>query len=209
MKTKLLFTTALIVLFSANVLSAANDLKQLTDTDIKENDAAMEKTIQPILEERSTTSTTVTTTTTSTTTTIKDIISTPEAEMSITDVKEVEIEPEKPKSIMQWFSKSKTLTITGRPLAYPNPMRGGGVTFQYTLTKDANIEIYIFSMSAEIIRRISCAAGQQGGSEQINKVYWDGLTNIGRNAANGIYWVNIVSKDDGIAIGKIRLTVFN
>lgn len=209
MKTKLLFITVLIVLFSANVLSAADDLRQLTETDITENDAELKKADQPILEERSTTSTTVTTTTTSTTTTLKDIISTPEAEMSKSDVLEVEEETAEPKPIMKWFTRNKALIITGRPLAFPNPMRGDGVTFQYTLTKDANIEIYIFSMSAEIIQRITCAAGQQGGSEQINKVYWDGLTNIGRNTANGIYWVNIVSKDDGKAIGKIRLTVFN
>ncbi|MEA3493727.1 MAG: hypothetical protein U9R38_05010 [Candidatus Margulisiibacteriota bacterium] len=110
---------------------------------------------------------------------------------------------------MKWFSKSKTLAIIDRPLAYPNPMQGNGTTFQYTLSKAANIEIYIFSPSAEIIKKIICPAGQPGGSSGKNKKSWDGQTNRGRYSANGILWVNIVSRDDGKAIGKMRLTVFN
>jgi flagellar hook assembly protein FlgD len=80
---------------------------------------------------------------------------------------------------------------------------------QYTLSKDADIDIYIFSGAAEMVKKISCPAGSVGGSAGLNKVKWDGTRDAGGTIGNGIYVATIVAKQEGKMLSKFKINVFD
>lgn len=101
------------------------------------------------------------------------------------------------------------LRVVGLPIAYPSPYDlRGEVTFQYTLSEDANIDLFIFNISAQIIKKFSFAKGRDGGVGQLNSVKWDGRDENGTAVPNGIYIVNIVAHDDLKVLQKLKLVVF-
>lgn len=114
--------------------------------------------------------------------------------------------------------ETATVTVTGgdlrildTPISYPspyNPSRGKLVTFQYTLSNDANIDLFIFDISGRIVKKISINAGEDGGSGQLNKVTWNGIAEQGTVAGSGVYLVNIVARDDKKVLSKIKLTIY-
>jgi hypothetical protein len=103
------------------------------------------------------------------------------------------------------------LKVLDTPLCYPspfNPEKDRIVTIQYTLSDDANIDIFILDIAAKVIKKISINEGQDGGAGQLNKVKWNGITDQGAVAANGVYLGNIVSRDENRVLGKFKLTVY-
>ncbi|MBU0672305.1 MAG: hypothetical protein KJ732_04665, partial [Candidatus Margulisbacteria bacterium] len=116
------------------------------------------------------------------------------------------------------IAQNVTVTVTKGPLrlldtpvSFPspfNPERDKKVTLQYTLSKDTNIDLIIMKESGEIVKRITIQAGQDGGVGQVNKVSWDGITNKGVAVGNGLYVVNIISRDDRKVLGRLKVTVF-
>ncbi len=109
--------------------------------------------------------------------------------------------------------KSGPVSIIGEPIAYPSPFSPtknmNGVEIQYTLSDDASIDIYIFSVSGEIVKKISCMAGFEGGSAGLNKVRWDGRMDAGGLVGNGIYVTTFVSKSEGKLLKKFKLNIFD
>ncbi|MEA3493728.1 MAG: hypothetical protein U9R38_05015 [Candidatus Margulisiibacteriota bacterium] len=104
------------------------------------------------------------------------------------------------------------LRIMKNPLSFPSPFspsKNQLVTIQYPLSEDANIKIIIFSQNTEIIKVMSFRKGEEGGAGQLNKVFWDGRTDRGRIAANGIYWANIIDADSNRPLAKLKIAVFN
>jgi hypothetical protein len=103
------------------------------------------------------------------------------------------------------------LRVTDTPLAFPspfNPSSGGEVILQYSLSQDADIDIFVVSSSAQIIKRFSLSSGQEGGQAGLNKVPWDGRSALGGIAANGIYLASIIDKREHKTLGKIKLVVY-
>ena len=103
------------------------------------------------------------------------------------------------------------LRIVGAPLVNPspfNPETNKEVTIQYTLSQDANIDIFIFNVAAEIVKKISIAKGEEGGLAQLNKVKWDGATEQGGVVGSGIYLGNLVARDELKILGKFKLVVY-
>jgi hypothetical protein len=103
------------------------------------------------------------------------------------------------------------LSVRDKLITYPspfNPRRDVFVTIQYTLNNDANVDIYIFSPSAEIIKKIPIQSGQEGGKAQLNKVQWDGMTDRGVKVSSGAYIVNVVDHDTGRPLVKTSLVVY-
>ena len=102
------------------------------------------------------------------------------------------------------------LKILDQPLCYPspfNPERDKTVTFQYTLSDNADIDLFVFSAAGQIVKKISIEEGDEGGAGQLNKVEWNGMTEQGTVMSSGVYLVNIVSRQDKKVLGKIKLTI--
>lgn len=104
--------------------------------------------------------------------------------------------------------------IIGTPLTFPSPVRlraQRSVTIQYGLSRDADIDIYIFDISARVVKKITCNSGQPGGqaggTANPNKVTWNLQTDQGSLAGSGIYVFNIVDRGRNKVLGKGKLTI--
>lgn len=87
----------------------------------------------------------------------------------------------------------------------PNPFDPltGSTMIKYDLTSNANIQIYIFDMTGNLIWRKVYGAGSDGGWQGTNRIYWDGKNSFGDIVQNGAYIFKIVSGDRVIGSGKI------
>jgi len=106
------------------------------------------------------------------------------------------------------------LEIIGDPIAAPSPLELGKdkqVTLQYGLSKDGNVDIYIFDISARILKKFTFNAGepggQAGGRVNPNKVTWNLITDQGDHAPAGILLFNIVDRDNNKVLGKGKITL--
>lgn len=104
--------------------------------------------------------------------------------------------------------------VIGIPIAYPSPVHlrtDRLVTLQYGLTKNADIDLYVFDITARIIKKISCdrgtSGGQAGGTVNPNKVTWDLITDQGSLAGSGIYLYNIVDRNRNRVLSKGKITL--
>lgn len=107
---------------------------------------------------------------------------------------------------------SGPVRLIGTPITYPSPYsiaKDKVVTIQYGLSTNSNISIQIAGVSGQRIFNRDFSAGQEGGSAGINKVVWDGKTDLGYLVGNGIYVGTIVAKDEGRLLGTFKLTVVN
>jgi len=102
--------------------------------------------------------------------------------------------------------------IIGTPICFPSPVRlrtDRRVTFQYGLSKDANVDIFVFDISARVVKKFTFNAGspggQAGGTANPNKVEWDLITDQGSLIGSGIYLFNIVDRTRNKVIGKGKL----
>lgn len=105
------------------------------------------------------------------------------------------------------------LKLMDTPISFPSPYsptkNKDGITLQYTLSSNADVEIYIFSISGELVKKISCQSGSEGGNAGLNKVKWNGLYDSGSVIGNGIYLGTIVAKNEGKQLAKLKINVFD
>jgi hypothetical protein len=80
-----------------------------------------------------------------------------------------------------------------------NPAHGSA-SINYTLSKDANIIIYIYDIRGQRIWQYAAPAGGGGGSTGGNSVVWDGLTAFKTGAASGVYIVEVTTTDGGFKV---------
>jgi len=101
------------------------------------------------------------------------------------------------------------LRLIGVPLNYPSPVHlktEREAYFQYTLSRDGNIDIFVVDISARVVKRFTFAAGEEGGSAGTNKVKWDLITDQGTLVSSGIYVWSIIDRDSGKMLGKGKFT---
>ena len=104
------------------------------------------------------------------------------------------------------------LRLLGPVVVYPSPfniVQAGNCEIQYTLSADAAIEIDIFSVQGTLTKRIRLDKSGNGGTAGLNKVKWDGKTELGTLAGNAVYVGTIVSRDDNKLLGKFKFTVLD
>ena len=104
------------------------------------------------------------------------------------------------------------LRLLGPVVVYPSPfniVQSDNCEIQYTLSADAAIEIDIFSVQGTLTKRIRLDKGSNGGTAGLNKVKWDGKTEMGTLAGNAVYVGTIVSRDDNKLLGKFKFTVLD
>jgi hypothetical protein len=102
--------------------------------------------------------------------------------------------------------------LIGTPITFPSPFsidKDKTVSIQYTLSKNAGIEIILSDISGRRIKNFVFDAGTEGGSAGLNKVSWDGKTDLGSLAGNGIYVGLIVAKDEGRKLGSVKVSLLD
>ncbi len=95
------------------------------------------------------------------------------------------------------------------PIAFPSPLHlktDREVNFQYTLSKNANVDIYIYDISARMVKKFVCNAGEEGGNAGVNKVKWNLQTDQGTLVASGIYVLTFVERDSGKLLARGKFT---
>jgi hypothetical protein len=73
---------------------------------------------------------------------------------------------------------------------YPNPMGGGdgSTTFSYYLPDDAEVSIFIYTLTGGLVKRLVFTSGENGGrGSEVNQVRWGGYNGVGRYVNNGVY----------------------
>jgi hypothetical protein len=100
--------------------------------------------------------------------------------------------------------------VSGAVLNYPNPFNpfnpaGQTTEINYMLNNDAEVIIYIYNLIGQSIKKISCAAGTEGGRAGYNRVAWNGESDFGEVVANDIYIARVTS--GGRQIGKCKIAV--
>ncbi|MFH1562862.1 MAG: Ig-like domain repeat protein [Nitrospirota bacterium] len=108
--------------------------------------------------------------------------------------------------------------ITERPeifeesiYAYPNPAKGGEVTFRYDLVRDAKVTIKIYTIMGDLVwnREYSStsAQGEQGSHgdypSDSNDIIWNCANNAGKKVASGIYIYTLTASDSS---GEVTVT---
>jgi len=103
------------------------------------------------------------------------------------------------------------LRIMDNPLAFPAPFSPGPgkeLTLQYSLSRNADIDIFVFSSDGQAVKKLSFFKGEEGGKEGLNKVSWDGISSTGTRVGNGIYIATIIDREVREVLGKIKLVVY-
>lgn len=98
------------------------------------------------------------------------------------------------------------VSVIGTPLAYPTPFRpltDKNVTVSYSLTTNSDVNIYMYDISGQMILTRKFKAGRDGGKAGYNQFTWDGVTDFGKVAGNGIYVYKIAAKGRAIGTGKL------
>jgi hypothetical protein len=107
------------------------------------------------------------------------------------------------------------LILVGPVSVVSGPMRptvsGGPGTalIKYTLSRDAEITIYIFNIRGERVWQTTLAAGGLGGSVGVNQISWQGVDNFKEKASSGVYFIFLNAPVGGKSqtIGKTKLVV--
>jgi len=109
---------------------------------------------------------------------------------------------------VQVFAGEEVDVINGEPYGYPNPFDPvKGTTIKFYLSNDADIEIQVYNVAGHLVWRKECSAGaDEGGKQDINEVFWDGIDLSGNRVAFGPYHYFILS--DGKVIGKGSLAAY-
>lgn len=100
-------------------------------------------------------------------------------------------------TISPTYTVSPTVTITPPPELLltpkppnPNPSDGNGVWLPYVLSRDAKVNIRIYTVAGETVRDLQPFAGQWGNNEE----FWDERNDAGARVASGIFIGHIVAR---------------
>lgn len=95
--------------------------------------------------------------------------------------------------------ETPTVSVIKPVVSSANPFNPslGKTSLNYTLSKDANIVIYIYNIRGERVWQYNAPAGSNGGVTGANSVVWDGLTAFQAFASEGVYIVEVTSTDGG------------
>jgi hypothetical protein len=98
-------------------------------------------------------------------------------------------------------------TKVANALVYPNPFdpSAGSARLGYQMNQDADVTLYLFNEINQLVWKRTYPSGSNGGKSGYNEILWNGVTDFGLTAANGAYFLRIVS--GGKQIGRIRIAV--
>lgn len=83
---------------------------------------------------------------------------------------------------------------------FPNPFRAGSenTTFSYYLPRNAGLELLIYTLTGELVRKFHFDPGSAGGSGPgMNSFVWDGRNGNGHVVLNGVYMCVVTANLEG------------
>jgi hypothetical protein len=103
---------------------------------------------------------------------------------------------------------SPSLKLTD-PRVYPNPFDPNTqiATIEYTLSKDAAINHYLFNQKGDVIWHKTCPAGDNGGAAGDNKVLWNGRSDFKEGVPTGVYVLIITARSGDKELTRIKIAV--
>jgi hypothetical protein len=107
------------------------------------------------------------------------------------------------------FQVASQLRIAGA-INGPNPFNPlvTPTHIEYQLSRDADVELHIYSVSGEKLWSQEMSSGFSGGSAGFNQVVWDGRNRYSEVVANGVYIAYIFAKMEGeTSKSKIKIAV--
>ncbi len=99
--------------------------------------------------------------------------------------------------------ETPTVSVTKPVVSSANPYNPstGTTSINYSLSKDANIVIYVYNIRGERVWQYVAPAGSAGGAVGDNSVAWNGfMTSFGGFAPEGVYIVEVTSTDGGFHV---------
>jgi len=89
----------------------------------------------------------------------------------------------------------KSLNLLIHPTPY-NPNQGS-LQIGYQLSKDSNIQVFIFNAWNQLIYQRQIPTGQEGARAGYNQIVFTGITNFNEQIKPGLYKVKIAAEDEG------------
>jgi len=87
---------------------------------------------------------------------------------------------------------------------YPNPFDpAAGATIKYFLTAAADIDLVIYNINGQQVRKMILPSLSEGGNSGWNNVPWDGKDNFGKTVPNGAYYYFILAEGKVLAKGEM------
>jgi hypothetical protein len=99
-------------------------------------------------------------------------------------------------------------SVVSDPVNYPNPFRpakGEQTTISYILSRDMDITLYCFDITATLLWKDEYKAFEEGGKAGYNEIYWNGKDAAGRLVSNGMYIFKIVHNGKIIRVFKVTV----
>ncbi|MFA6418386.1 MAG: hypothetical protein WCW67_04495 [Candidatus Margulisiibacteriota bacterium] len=105
--------------------------------------------------------------------------------------------------------EAASIGVVGTVVSTSNPFNpaAGPTTLKYTLTKDADITLYIYNIRGERVWQRFFSAGTAGGQVGVNEINWDGLTDFKSLVSFGVYILDVTTKEDGKIKGLSRTKI--
>lgn len=103
-------------------------------------------------------------------------------------------------SLSQGFKiEAPDIRVIGTVVSTQNPFNPGTgpTSFRYTLSKDADITLYVYNMRGERIWQRFYPAGSVGGQVGLNEVVWDGMTDFRSVVSFGVCILEVTTKEKG------------
>lgn len=90
----------------------------------------------------------------------------------------------------------------------PNPFNPNtqSTAITYSLSKNADVDLYIYTINGELQEKTHINAGEPGGTAGYNSTLWDGKNQFNETVSNGIYIAYIIAKSEGkVKKGKVKI----
>lgn len=98
---------------------------------------------------------------------------------------------------------------SGTVINSPNPFNPAKepTTIMYNLPQDTNIDVYLFSLTGDLIMKKTFNAGASGGKAGANSFLWAGISDLGEGVGNGLYLLHVVDRSNGKTLFKGKIAI--
>ena len=110
--------------------------------------------------------------------------------------------------LSQLQSSTMSFHATGKPRNVPNPFKTGtgkGTTIIYKLQSNTDVKFIVYDISGRAVWTRFFNSGVNGGKAGDNTVFWDGTTDMGQAAGNGVYIYVITTKGRILSKGQMAV----
>lgn len=91
----------------------------------------------------------------------------------------------------------------------PNPFDPAreSTTIIYQLDRDTDINVYLFSVTGDMLWKESFNRGETGGKQGENAISWDGISSFSEMLSNGVYLLHIAERSTGKTLAKGKIAI--